>query len=69
MLLVLGSTMADDEKQVAQERRILLVLGTLAFIVAVALIILALSSFHASSTPPTSKGKPAAHEMFRESKP
>ena len=61
--------MANDEKQAAQERRILLVLGTLAFIVAVALIILALSSFHASSTPPTSRGNTADHGMFSASKP
>ena len=61
--------MAEDEKQAAQERRIFLVLGILAFIVAVALVILALSSFHAASVPANSKDKPAGHGMFRASKP
>lgn len=60
--------MADDEKQAPQERRVLLVLGILAFIVAVALIILALSSFNASVAAPN-KNKTAGHGMFRASKP
>lgn len=56
--------MADDEKQAARERRIFLALGILAFVVTVALIILALCAFHASSAPATNKDRPADHEMF-----
>ena len=61
--------MEDDENRAAKERLIFLALGVIAFVVAVVLIILALSAFHATSVPATSKGQPAGHEMCRSSSP
>ena len=61
--------MEDDEKQAAKERRRFLALGVLAFAVAVILIILAISAFHASSVPATGNGEPAGHEIVRSPKP